>query len=176
MRRSGLRGVALVLMMVLSLGLLAACGDDDDDAVEGAVDTATEAVGDAAGEATGAAGDAVEGATDEAGDAAGDATDGDGAGGGGEGATLEIPAAEQGFAFAKTAVTAQAGTVTLSMPNPSTLEHNIAVDEPEQEVGDTVGQGDTSEITVDFPAGEYEYYCAVPGHREGGMVGTLTVQ
>ncbi len=33
--------------------------------------------------------------------------------------------------------------------------------------------------TVEFTpaqAGEFEYYCAVPGHREGGMIGTLTVR
>jgi len=88
---------------------------------------------------------------------------------------IEIPAAEQGLAFAKQRVATQAGVVTLSMPNPADLQHNIAVDQPERQQGDIVGKGGVSEITVDFPAGEYEYYCSVPGHREGGMVGTLVV-
>lgn len=140
-----------------ALGLLAAtgCGDDVDDAV----DTATERVD-----------DAVDAATDEAADAA-DAVTGDE----GDATVIEIPAAEQGLAFAKERVTAPAGTITLRMPNPSSLPHNIAVDQPEQVIGEVVEQGGVSEITLDFPPGEYEYYCSVPGHREGGMVGTLVV-
>lgn len=36
-----------------------------------------------------------------------------------------------------------------------------------------------SSPTVEFTptkAGAFEYYCAVPGHREGGMLGSLTVE
>ena len=73
-------------------------------------------------------------------------------------------------------MTAQAGRITLRMPNPSPLPHSIAVDEPERVIGEVVEQGGVSEITLDFPPGEYEYYCSVPGHREGGMVGTLVVE
>jgi uncharacterized cupredoxin-like copper-binding protein len=29
---------------------------------------------------------------------------------------------------------------------------------------------------TDVKPGEYVYYCSVPGHREGGMEGTLTVK
>jgi uncharacterized cupredoxin-like copper-binding protein len=39
-----------------------------------------------------------------------------------------------------------------------------------------VSPGDTGSATINAPAGTYEYYCNVPGHREAGMVGTLTVQ
>ncbi len=93
-----------------------------------------------------------------------------------EATVVEIPAAEAGLAFAEERVTAPAGTITLRMPNPAALEHNIAIDEPVQEIGEIVGQGGVSEITFEAPPGEYQYYCSVPGHREAGMVGTLVVE
>jgi uncharacterized cupredoxin-like copper-binding protein len=42
--------------------------------------------------------------------------------------------------------------------------------------GETVGQGGTSTVSANLKRGRYTFYCSVPGHREGGMVGTLTVK
>jgi plastocyanin len=36
--------------------------------------------------------------------------------------------------------------------------------------------GETGTVTINAPAGTYEYYCSIPGHGQGGMVGTLVVQ
>jgi len=49
------------------------------------------------------------------------------------------------------------------------------VEEPEIHVVAPVGGRNTVEFTPSAP-GEYEYYCTVPGHREAGMVGILTVK
>jgi plastocyanin len=91
--------------------------------------------------------------------------------------TLENPADASGqLAFQKDSLTAPAGDITLVMENPSSVEHNIAVKgDGINEEGPVVGQGETSEVTVALEAGEYEFYCSVPGHEAAGMEGTLTV-
>ena len=54
--------------------------------------------------------------------------------------------------------------------------HNIAVrGNGVDEKGPVVSTG-TSEVTVDLQPGEYEFYCSVPGHGEGGMKGKLIVE
>ena len=35
--------------------------------------------------------------------------------------------------------------------------------------------GESTEITINAPAGEYEYFCTEPGHKDIGMAGTLIV-
>jgi plastocyanin len=92
-----------------------------------------------------------------------------------EGGSLEIPADPSGaLAFTYPEAEAEAGQVEIVMPNESPVEHNIAIDGEAE--GDVVGQGEESTIDVDLQPGEYEYLCTVPGHAEGGMVGTLTVE
>jgi plastocyanin len=36
--------------------------------------------------------------------------------------------------------------------------------------------GKSDELKLDLKPGKYEFYCDIPGHREAGMDGTLTVQ
>lgn len=94
------------------------------------------------------------------------------------GSTLNISADPNGaLAFDKTKLTAKAGTVTISMKNPSSLPHAVAVEgNGVDEDGKTVGTGGTSTVKVDLKPGTYTFYCPVPGHEEGGMKGTLTVR
>ena len=95
--------------------------------------------------------------------------------GGGENLTIT---ADPGGAlkFDKTALTAKAGKVTITMDNPSDVPHNVAIDADGATAGDTVGKGEKSEASADLKAGEYKFYCAVGNHRAEGMEGTLTVQ
>lgn len=53
--------------------------------------------------------------------------------------------------------------------------HMASADEPDIHVAAVAGETGTLAFTPTEP-GTYEFYCAVPGHREGGMVGTLVVQ
>ncbi len=156
MGRIAPRALILLLIAVFSIGLLAACGDDDD----GAEETPTEATT-AATTPTAPPTDTT--STGEAPPPA-------------EPTVVEIPADETMLAYQVTEATAPAGEVTLQMPNPSAVPHNIAVEMPTAAEGEIVGNGGMSEITVTFPAGEYEYFCTVPGHRGAGMTGTLTVE
>ena len=69
------------------------------------------------------------------------------------------------------------GPLTIDSQNEATIPHNIALEGGGvDEIGPEVTGGGTSEIEVDLEPGEYTFYCSVPGHREGGMEGTLTVE
>jgi uncharacterized cupredoxin-like copper-binding protein len=63
--------------------------------------------------------------------------------------------------------------VTVSLPNEGVTLHNFAIDALDISVDLTPGE--TEEVVINAPAGEYEYYCNVPGHKQAGMVGTLIV-
>ena len=73
---------------------------------------------------------------------------------------------------------AEAGTITLAYDNPSPITHNIFLQDTEETViaeSESIAEGEV-EISAELPPGEYFYYCDIPGHRDGGMEGTLTVQ
>ena len=61
--------------------------------------------------------------------------------------------------------------VTILLPNLGAAPHNFSIDALDISVD--LAPGETKEVTINAPAGEYEYYCNVPGHKEAGMVGTL---
>jgi plastocyanin len=96
----------------------------------------------------------------------------------GGGGTLQLKAVASGqLRFDPETLRADAGKVTLVMDNPATLPHNVAIEGPGvDEVGEVVQKGGKSRVTATLRAGKYTFYCSVPGHREGGMVGTLTVR
>jgi plastocyanin len=74
-------------------------------------------------------------------------------------------------------VTAKAGKVTIEFSNPSSTPHAVDIEgNGVDEETETVTGGDAPPVTVDLKPGKYEYFCPVPGHREAGMEGTLTVQ
>jgi plastocyanin len=97
---------------------------------------------------------------------------------GGGGSTLDVSAPADGsLAFDQTELTTQAGAVTINFNNPASLSHDVKVeDSAGTELGgtDLISQGDAA-ATVDLQPGTYTFFCSVPGHREAGMEGTLTV-
>jgi plastocyanin len=95
-----------------------------------------------------------------------------------EGGQLDIPAVPSGaLAYEFGSAEAPPGRLTINSPNEASIPHNIALEGGGvDEVGEVVQDGGTSTIEVRVRAGEYTFYCSVPGHREGGMEGTLTVE
>jgi plastocyanin len=93
--------------------------------------------------------------------------------------TLKLTADASGqLAFDKDALSAKPGNVTLDMTNPSPVPHDISIEGPNNVArkGKIVEKGGTSTVSSDLKAGEYTFYCSVPGHRQGGMEGKLTVK
>jgi len=98
------------------------------------------------------------------------------ASGGGGGETINIAADPSGaLKFQQTELTAKAGKATIDFDNPSSVAHAVEIEGVEGSETDTV-TGEKTSVTVDLKPGKYEFYCPVPGHKEAGMVGTLTVE
>jgi mono/diheme cytochrome c family protein len=98
-----------------------------------------------------------------------------------ENGRLSIPADPSGqLAYTVSAATAPAGALEIDSLNESTVPHDIALQEGTDGAdlgkGETVSGGGVSRISVDVRPGEYTFYCTLPGHREGGMEGRLTVR
>ena len=147
-----MKRVAALLALVLASVALVACGDDD-----GTTTTPTDTGGEATnGAATG------------------------GGGGAGGGSTIQIEADPGGgLAYTTDLLTAKAGDVTIDFKNPQPVGHDADV---EDESGKVVGETDVITESSDtgtmkgLKPGKYVFFCSVPGHREGGMEGTLTVE
>jgi len=97
----------------------------------------------------------------------------------GRGPALELSAPEDGtLAFDSDELQAGAGEVTIDFTNPAAIEHDVAIGTDGDEIAksDLVSDGDTTSVSAKLDSGDYFFYCTVPGHREGGMEGTLTVK
>jgi uncharacterized cupredoxin-like copper-binding protein len=91
---------------------------------------------------------------------------------------LQIDADPNGqLKFLASSAAATPGHVTINMNNMSSTPHDIALQGGGvNTIGKIVSNGGTSTISADLKAGKYTFYCSVPGHRQAGMVGTLTVK
>ena len=106
-----------------------------------------------------------------------------GAGGGGEetggGGASEVITLEaiDPFAWSSHELTAAPGQ-TIHVVNTGFLAHDFSIDGVGEKLVDLPANGDEGEWTVppETEVGtEFVFYCSVPGHRESGMEGTLTV-
>jgi plastocyanin len=138
----------LLICAIMALGV-AGCGGDDD----GGGDTA---------------------ATTETTDTT--ATEEGTAGGGG--GTIRVSADPGGdLAFEQKSLTAEAGRNSIVFTNPASIPHDVKIERDGEDIGGTkVVTDGTARATVQLEPGRYTFYCSVPGHRQAGMEGTLTVR
>lgn len=149
-----MKKVAVALVLALAALGLVACGGGSSTTAE---TTANEA-------------------TSESAEGGGAAAEG---GSAGSGKAIDFEADPNGgLAYTSNKVTAKAGKVIINFTNPQPLMHDVAI---EDSSGETIAQTATiaegsDSVRADLKPGTYTFYCTVPGHREAGMEGTLTVK
>ncbi|HET7236931.1 MAG TPA: multicopper oxidase domain-containing protein [Actinomycetota bacterium] len=96
--------------------------------------------------------------------------------GGGEGdgqgdGPIQIDAAIDGFTPGT--IEAHEGEIAVTITNLDAFDHDFTIDELDVQL--LLGPSETVEGTFEADVGEYVFYCSIPGHREAGMEGTLSV-
>jgi plastocyanin len=147
-----MKKVAALLLLALASVALVACGSSGSSSESTATTTETSAESAGGGSSGGSGGESV----------------------------VKIEAAEGStLAYMQKEVKAKAGQVSIEFTNPQSLSHDVAVESSSgEEVGATelVASGKAVTTISDLKPGKYTFYCTVPGHREAGMEGTLTVE
>jgi uncharacterized cupredoxin-like copper-binding protein/mono/diheme cytochrome c family protein len=96
----------------------------------------------------------------------------------GAGSSIDEAANPSGqLKFTSSSLSAKAGKVTINFTNKSSVPHNMTIQGTN---GSVIGatptfSGASRKLTVTLKPGKYTFYCSVPGHRQAGMQGTLTV-
>ncbi len=165
-----MKKLAVLFAMLLAALALVACGgggsstSEETGGASGAVEEAEETAEEA--------GEEVEEKAEEA------KKEAEG-GSAGSASTLDVEADPSGnLAFTSDSATAKAGKVTVDFTNSSPIPHDVKIeDESGEEIGGTevISEGSDS-AEVELKPGTYTYYCSIPGHRQAGMEGTLTVK
>jgi nitrite reductase (NO-forming) len=87
--------------------------------------------------------------------------------------TVSLTASE--FKFSPTSIQVPVGQkVSISLDNKGAVEHDVTVPAAGFSLLARAGQSATGEFTFDKP-GVFDFICSIPGHKDAGMKGTLTV-
>lgn len=149
-------------VLAAALGLLSACGDDDEsDATSSSASAPSESSAPAPSESS--APTATESSP------AGPSATGSPSAGSGQMQTLEVSAVD--FAFELPGDDLSAGTYEITLTNTGDATHDLVVERDGEDVGasEQIGPGETSTFEVTLEAGEYVFYCSVGNHRQMGM-------
>jgi nitrite reductase (NO-forming) len=87
--------------------------------------------------------------------------------------SVSITASE--FTFSPTSIQVAVGQkVTLTLQNTGVVEHDVTIPSAGFTLLARAGQTATGDFTSDKP-GVFDFYCSIPGHKDAGMKGSLTV-
>ena len=94
----------------------------------------------------------------------------------GPGGSLKVSETE--YALTPTDATTQHGPVTIDVSNDGKIVHTLNVEGPngDIELGKDLQAGQKGTFTANLPPGTYEWYCPIPGHKDLGMKGEITVK
>ena len=92
---------------------------------------------------------------------------------------LSVAANPKGeFHYEPSTLSAKEGVASITFANSSPVAHNMTIEDSAGKIvgGTTTFTGGSHTIRIALKAGTYKFFCTVPGHRQAGMEGTLTVQ
>lgn len=140
------RYAPLLALPLVAMALFAGCGSDDDSDSPNASDTATQTQAPASDSA--------------------------------DAAVVDLQADPSGaLAYEEDSIEAKAGNVAIAFTNDAPVGHDVVVEKDGKEVARSqVLTGGSETVAFDAKPGDFTYYCSLPGHREAGMEGTLTVK
>jgi|SRR5689334_4689700 len=149
-----MKKLAAMFVLILAAFALVACGGGDDTTSDTTAETPTTQEESGGGEKE------AEGGTADA-------------------ATLDFEADPSGaLAYTTDSAESEAGKVTVNFTNSSPVPHDVEIEDSSGEVvaeTEVLAEGSES-TTADLKPGKYTFFCSVPGHRQGGMEGNLTVK
>ncbi len=88
--------------------------------------------------------------------------------------TFALAAVDIGFKPKEFTVPANTD-ITIAFSNDGKMQHDLVL----ADMGISTGRlnaGETREVKINAKPGAYHFYCSVPGHKQAGMVGVLTVE
>ena len=92
-----------------------------------------------------------------------------------QGSGTEFDISTEDIKFVPNELTIPANTeVKIKVTNKGVLQHDFHVDKLDI-TSKLLNSGESDTVTIKAAPGTYDFWCTVPGHKEAGMTGTLTV-
>jgi uncharacterized cupredoxin-like copper-binding protein len=77
--------------------------------------------------------------------------------------------------FKPTQLTVKPGIIKIDLKNVESGTHDLVINGLPGFQLEVSGAGSSASGKVDLTKGAHEFYCTIPGHKEAGMKGTITV-